>query len=72
MEEIDKRLDLSEDEVEESTSLHLPLGVPLISEDAEMCQLVQHDYVTGYSNDYTIPTYAAFTITHVRISKYLF
>ena len=62
---LDGQLNLGIDAVNQSVSDHLALGVPRVDYlGADLCQLVQKDYIMGYSHTHHMPLWSA-----ARISK---
>ena len=74
VDELDTRLNLTDDAVALSHSTHLPLGLPqLNTRDVSACVLTQTGYVSGYSHSHHMPLWSAFTIekqvsTHLKIA----
>ena len=62
---MDDRLNLRPDDAAALLVRHLPLGSPGLTNGVPVCQLAQTDYVLGYSVDYHLPFWAAFTIEKV-------
>ena len=63
VDELDARLNLTDDAIELSHSTHLPFGVPQINtRDVSACVLTQTGYVSGYSHSHHMPLWSAFTI----------
>ena len=63
VDELDARLNLTDDAIQLSHRTHLPLGMPQINtRDVSACVLTQTGYVSGYSHSHHIPLWSAFTI----------
>jgi len=63
MDVADSRLTMATKNINDTLQRHLPWGPP--TTNMTTCLLAQEDYVIGYSEDYHLPLWAAFTITKV-------
>jgi len=68
MESADSRLRIATKDLNDTLQRHLPWGPP--TSTTSTCLLAQQDYVIGYSDEFHLPLWAAFTITKV-IMRYL-
>ena len=68
-ETIDSRLDMSASIINETVHRHLPWGLP--TTDTTTCLLAQEDYVIGYSEDFQLPLWAAYTVTPVTTLSFI-
>ncbi|XP_078505343.1 ectonucleotide pyrophosphatase/phosphodiesterase family member 3 isoform X2 [Lissotriton helveticus] len=61
--EIQKRLNLTVEEVSQTEKANLPYGRPrVLQKNSTHCLLHQHDYVSGYSRDILMPLWTSYTI----------
>ena len=65
VEAADSRLNMPEGSINETQQRHLPWGPP--TTNATTCILTQEDYSLGYSAEFHLPLWAAFTVTPVTI-----
>jgi len=63
VEAADSRLNMSAKSINETLQRHLPSGVP--TTNSSTCLLAHEDYITGYSDEFHMPLWAAFTISPV-------
>ncbi|XP_040523476.1 ectonucleotide pyrophosphatase/phosphodiesterase family member 3 [Gallus gallus] len=60
---INKRLNLTADEINNATSYNLPYGRPQVLQKENIyCLLPHHQYVSGYSHDIWMPLWTAYTV----------
>jgi len=69
-ETVDSRLDMSANSINETVQRHLPWGLP--TTDTTTCVLAQEDYVIGYSEDFQLPLWAAYTVTVTPVTTLSF
>jgi len=68
-ETVDSRLDMSASSINETLQRHLPWGLP--TTDTSTCLLAHEDYVIGYSEDFRLPLWAAYTVTPVTTLSFI-
>ncbi|NWV66391.1 ENPP3 phosphodiesterase, partial [Malurus elegans] len=62
-EDLNKRLNLTTEEIKEASSYHLPFGRPrVLQEENVYCLLSHRQYVSGYSYDIRMPLWTAYTV----------
>ncbi|NXK57433.1 ENPP3 phosphodiesterase, partial [Sylvietta virens] len=60
---LNKRLNLTTEEIKKASSSHLPYGRPKVLQKKEVyCLLSHHQYVSGYSHDIWMPLWTAYTV----------
>uniref|UniRef100_A0A8C5JJJ8 Ectonucleotide pyrophosphatase/phosphodiesterase 3 n=1 Tax=Junco hyemalis TaxID=40217 RepID=A0A8C5JJJ8_JUNHY len=61
--DLNKRLNLTTEEIKKAKSSHLPYGRPrVLQKEKDYCLLSHHQYVSGYSNDIRMPLWTAYTV----------
>jgi len=70
IEAADSRLDVSATNVNETLQRHLPWGLP--TGKTATCLLTQEDYLIGYSDEFHMPLWAAFTVKPVITLSFLY
>ncbi|NWT57196.1 ENPP3 phosphodiesterase, partial [Erythrocercus mccallii] len=61
--ELNKRLNLTLEEIKKASSSHLPYGRPKVLQKKNVyCLLSHHQYVSGYSYDIWMPLWTAYTV----------
>ncbi|NWU42032.1 ENPP3 phosphodiesterase, partial [Hylia prasina] len=61
--EVNKRLNLTTEEIKKASSSHLPYGRPkVLQQENVYCLLSHHQYVSGYSYDIWMPLWTAYTV----------
>ncbi|NXU99948.1 ENPP3 phosphodiesterase, partial [Cettia cetti] len=61
--ELNKRLNLTTEEIKKASSSHLPYGRPKVLQEKNVyCLLSHHQYVSGYSYDIWMPLWTAYTV----------
>ena len=51
-----------------ATEIHAPFGVPEVDFESNYCELVQNNYITGYSHDVNMPLFVSYTLKN-RVSN---
>ncbi|NXI48992.1 ENPP3 phosphodiesterase, partial [Chloroceryle aenea] len=63
VQDLNKRLNLTTEEINAANSYHLPYGRPKVLQKANIyCLLSHHQYVSGYSYDIRMPLWTAYTV----------
>ena len=44
---------------------HAPFGVPEVDFESNYCELVQNNYITGYSHDVNMPLFVSYTLKNM-------
>ncbi|XP_070589631.1 ectonucleotide pyrophosphatase/phosphodiesterase family member 3 [Erythrolamprus reginae] len=63
LEEVNRRLNLSNQAKKESEGLNLPYGRPQVLQDSKYCLLHQTKYISAYSNDILMPLWNSYTVS---------
>ena len=48
--------------------IHAPFGAPEVDFESNYCELVQSNYITGYSRDMNMPLFVSYTLKN-RVSN---
>ncbi|KAK1170764.1 ectonucleotide pyrophosphatase/phosphodiesterase family member 3-like [Acipenser oxyrinchus oxyrinchus] len=63
VENLNKQLELNVDQVNTGNELHMPFGRPrVLQQNAKYCLLYHPQYINGYSQDFLMPLWSAYTV----------
>ncbi|XP_072026904.1 venom phosphodiesterase 2-like [Amphiura filiformis] len=60
--DFDEQLDLSDTDEMAAKETHAPFGLPEVDFESSYCDLIQSNYITGFSHDVNMPLFVSYTM----------
>ncbi|KAK6489736.1 ectonucleotide pyrophosphatase/phosphodiesterase family member 3-like [Huso huso] len=72
VENLNKQLERNGDQVNTANELHMPFGRPrVLQQNAKYCLLYHSQYINGYSQDFLMPLWCAYTVQKLENVSFL-